>query len=114
MADRDLASPSAIDRGFLDAVGVESAPSQPEPEMLGELDAAEALQAFDAMLISRHVDFVAMALRKKGVGYYTIGSAGHEGNVAVAAALRTDDPAFLHYRSGGFFLERAARAGYEH
>ncbi|MEM6996732.1 MAG: thiamine pyrophosphate-dependent enzyme, partial [Myxococcota bacterium] len=73
-----------------------------------------ALQAFDAMLASRQLDFVAMKLRSQGRGFYTIGSAGHEGNVAVAAALRTDDPAFLHYRSGGFFLERAARAGYEH
>src|SRR6185503_9531818 len=32
---------------------------------------------------------------------------GHEGNAAVAAALRPSDPAFLHYRSGGFFVARA-------
>src|SRR6185503_12878160 len=32
---------------------------------------------------------------------------GHEGNAAVAAALRPTDPAFLHYRSGGFFVARA-------
>ena len=47
-------------------------------------------------------------LRAQGEGFYTIGSAGHEGNAAVAAALRPTDPALLHYRSGGFFL-RAPR-----
>ncbi len=44
----------------------------------------------------------------QGKGYYTIGSSGHEGNAAVAAALRPTDPALLHYRSGAFFLARAA------
>ncbi|MFK7992145.1 MAG: thiamine pyrophosphate-dependent enzyme, partial [Sandaracinaceae bacterium] len=32
---------------------------------------------------------------------------GHEGNAAVAAALRVTDPALLHYRSGAFYLARA-------
>ena len=36
-------------------------------------------------------------------GFHTIGSSGHEGNAAVAAALRGTDPALLHYRSGAFF-----------
>ena len=45
----------------------------------------------------------------QGKGYYTIGSSGHEGNAAVAAALRPTDPALLHYRSGAFFLARAAQ-----
>ena len=33
--------------------------------------------------------------------------AGHEGNAALAAALRPNDPALLHYRSGGFYCARA-------
>ena len=49
-------------------------------------------------------------LRSQGKGYYTIGSSGHEGNAAVAAALRPTDPALLHYRSGGF-LPGPRRAG---
>uniref|UniRef100_UPI003570D6C8 thiamine pyrophosphate-dependent enzyme n=1 Tax=Micromonospora lutea TaxID=419825 RepID=UPI003570D6C8 len=49
-------------------------------------------------------------LRSFGEGYYTIGSAGHEGNAAVAAALRPTDPALLHYRSGAFYCVRAAQA----
>jgi len=71
------------------------------------LTVAEALRLFDAQLASRHIDHAARALRAKGFGYYTIGSAGHEGNAAVAAALRPTDPALLHYRSGGFYLARA-------
>lgn len=66
------------------------------------------LALFDVALTSRHLDLTARWLRSQGTGYYTIGSSGHEGNAAVAAALRPTDPALLHYRSGGFFLARAA------
>jgi 2-oxoisovalerate dehydrogenase E1 component len=73
------------------------------------IDRARAL--FEAQATSRHLDFAARALQKRGVGYYTIGSAGHEGNAAVAEALRVTDPALLHYRSGAFFVARAAQHG---
>ena len=43
----------------------------------------------------------------KGLGFYTIGSSGHEANALVAAAVRPTDPALLHYRSGAFYLARA-------
>ena len=52
---------------------------------------------------------MARDLHARGVGYYTIGSAGHESNAAVAMALRPTDPALLHYRSGGFYCARAAQ-----
>jgi 2-oxoisovalerate dehydrogenase E1 component len=65
------------------------------------------LGLFDSQLGSRHLDLAARWLRSLGEGFYTIGSSGHEGNAAVAAALRPTDPALLHYRSGGFYLERA-------
>src|SRR5262249_56432599 len=48
-------------------------------------------------------------MQQQGGGYYTISSAGQEGNAALAAALRPDDPALLHYRSGGFYCARAAQ-----
>ena len=51
-------------------------------------------------------------MRAAGVGYYTIGSSGHEANAAVAMALRPTDPALLHYRSGAFYLARAEQAGH--
>ena len=72
------------------------------------LTARVCLALFDVALASRHLDLAARYLRSQGKGYYTIGSSGHEGNGAVAAALRPTDPALLHYRSGAFFLARAA------
>ena len=75
------------------------------------LTAERCLELFDAQLASRHIDAAARWLRGRGTGYYTIGSAGHESNAAVAAALRLTDPALLHYRSGAFYLVRSAQAG---
>jgi 2-oxoisovalerate dehydrogenase E1 component len=71
------------------------------------LTATALVRLFDAQLASRHLDHAARWLRAQGHGYYTIGSAGHESNALVAAALRPTDPALLHYRSGGFYLARA-------
>jgi 2-oxoisovalerate dehydrogenase E1 component len=68
-----------------------------------------ARRLFDAQLASRHLDLAGRWLRSFDEGYYTISSAGHEGNAAVAAALRPSDPALLHYRSGGFYCARAAQ-----
>ncbi len=73
------------------------------------LTGAQARRLFDAQLASRHLDLAARWLRSFDEGYYTIGSAGHEGNAAVAAALRPSDPALLHYRSGAFYCARAAQ-----
>jgi 2-oxoisovalerate dehydrogenase E1 component len=80
------------------------------PVRLGSaLSVAAALEIFDAQATSRQLDFTARSLQADGHGYYTIGSAGHESNAAVAAALRPTDPALLHYRSGGFYQARAAQ-----
>ncbi|WP_203900533.1 thiamine pyrophosphate-dependent enzyme [Virgisporangium aliadipatigenens] len=73
------------------------------------LSGERARQLFDAQLASRHLDLAARWLRSFDEGYYTIGSSGHEGNAAVAAALRPGDPALLHYRSGAFYCARAAQ-----
>jgi 2-oxoisovalerate dehydrogenase E1 component len=72
-----------------------------------------ALELFECQIGSRQLDHAARWLRGQGLGFYTIGSAGHEGNAALAAALRPTDPALLHYRSGGFYLARAQQAGHE-
>jgi 2-oxoisovalerate dehydrogenase E1 component len=72
---------------------------------------AEAETIWRAQVDSRHCDVAARWLQGRGLGFYTIGSAGHESNAAVALALRPTDPALLHYRSGGFYLARAAQAG---
>ena len=69
------------------------------------------LGLFDAMAGSRQLDIHARRMRERGQGFYTIGSAGHESNAVVALALRTSDPALLHYRSGSFYLARSMQAG---
>ena len=56
------------------------------------LTGERCLELFDAQLASRHLDLAARWLRKRKAGFYTIGSSGHEGNAAVAAALRADRP----------------------
>ena len=71
------------------------------------LTAREALALFESQASSRHLDLVARELKVDGQSFYTIGSSGHEGNAAIAAALRPTDMAFLHYRSGAFFVQRA-------
>ncbi len=68
---------------------------------------AELNQLFLSMLSSRLLDLRSRLLQAKGQSFYTIGSSGHEANAAVAAQLRVSDPAFLHYRSGAFFIERS-------
>jgi 2-oxoisovalerate dehydrogenase E1 component len=73
------------------------------------LSVRTALELFDAQAASRHLDFAARSLQAEGKGFYTISSAGHESNAALAAALRPTDPALLHYRSGGFYQARAAQ-----
>ncbi len=72
-----------------------------------DLTAAAALALFEDQLTSRQVDVAARELKKTDRSYYTISSAGHEDNAVVGARLRVDDPAFLHYRSGGFFMARS-------
>ncbi|MFT4628154.1 MAG: 2-oxoisovalerate dehydrogenase E1 component, partial [Myxococcota bacterium] len=105
---------TVVDRSFLE--GVRSrAPAPPRtdldsPVRAGStLTAREALELFEAQVQSRLLDLLARELKTQGHSFYTIGGSGHEGNAAVAAALRTDDMAFLHYRSGAFFLTRAGR-----
>jgi len=71
------------------------------------LSVAVALGLFEDQLASRQIDVAARELKKTDRSFYTISSAGHENNAVIGARLRPDDPAFLHYRSGGFFMARA-------
>lgn len=109
-----MTTPQDLDERFREAVaaltaGPDRRPAdQPVREGSG-LTGDAALELYDAQLTSRHLDLAARWLRSFGEGFYTIGSAGHEGNAAVAAALRLTDPALLHYRSGAFYCARAAQ-----
>ncbi len=84
-----------------------SAPSPDAPVVPGSLcTVRDFIELFDSQLISRHLDLMARVLRVKNKVFYTIGSSGHEGNAMIARLTRHTDPAFLHYRSGGFMAER--------
>ncbi len=101
-----------LDQHFIQTVGgLAGGPARPDgaaPVRPGSsLDGDTLLAIFDAQAQSRHLDFAARWMQQQGRGFYTISSAGHEGNAAVAAALRPSDPALLHYRSGAFYCARA-------
>jgi hypothetical protein len=85
----------------------EPKPAPHEPVLDGSAcTAADFLELFESQLVSRHLDLMARVLRVQQKVFYTIGSSGHEGNAMVARLARHTDPAFLHYRSGGFMAER--------
>ena len=104
-----MTSNESVDAHFLRHVT--RLPQKVLPGRSGSLTAERCLELFDAQIGSRHLDLAARWLRAQNKGFYTIGSSGHEGNAALAAALRPTDPALVHYRSGGFYLARAAQAG---
>ncbi|MDH5824372.1 thiamine pyrophosphate-dependent enzyme [Luteimonas sp. RD2P54] len=86
---------------------VGAAPADDAPVLPGSaLDARGFVELLESQLISRHLDLMARVLRVQNKVFYTIGSSGHEGNAMVARLTRHTDPAFLHYRSGGFMAER--------
>ena len=98
-----------IDANFTRAISALSATAVPAdldaPLRSGyRLTGRKALELFESMLSSRHLDLTARELKARGEGFYTIGASGHECNAAVAAATRPTDPAFLHYRAGAFFV----------
>src|SRR4051812_20249574 len=109
-----VTTPQDLDERFRAAVGALTAaddkrePDDPVRDGTA-LTGAHARRLFDAQLASRHLDLAARWLRSFDEGFYTIGSSGHEGNAAVAAALRPSDPALLHYRSGALYCARAAQ-----
>jgi 2-oxoisovalerate dehydrogenase E1 component len=83
------------------------------PGTAGGSSSAEAAALWRAQVDSRLCDHAARWLQAQKLGYYTVGSAGHESNAAVALALRPTDPALLHYRSGGFYLARSGQVGHD-
>ncbi|MEH0938705.1 thiamine pyrophosphate-dependent enzyme [Micromonospora psammae] len=113
-----MTTPQDLDDRFRETLGALPTPERrrdpAEPVRPdGPLTGRQLLALFDAQATSRQLDLAGRWLRSFDEGYYTIGSAGHEGNAAVAAALRPTDPALLHYRSGAFYCVRAAQAAGE-
>jgi hypothetical protein len=110
-----VTTPQNLDERFRDAIT--ALPHPPGDRRAADdavrdgtaLTGARALELFDAQLASRHLDLAARWLRSFNEGFYTIGSSGHEGNAAVAAALAPTDPALLHYRSAAFYCTRSGK-----
>ncbi|GGX91976.1 MFS transporter [Litchfieldella qijiaojingensis] len=94
---------------FLAALGEDDWPEPAHAWTLDAvgLDATGLVELFESQLMSRHLDLHARRLQARGEAFYTIGSAGHEGNAAIARALRPTDPAFLHYRDAAFLIQRS-------
>jgi 2-oxoisovalerate dehydrogenase E1 component len=100
-----------LDRYLAEASAVSSCLEPNAPLSPGSgLTAQRALELFEDQYTSRVLDVVARELKRDKKSFYTISSAGHEQNAVLGALLRTDDPCFLHYRSGALMMARARRA----
>ncbi|MEO1154167.1 MAG: thiamine pyrophosphate-dependent enzyme [Pseudomonadota bacterium] len=96
---------SIVDTAFRTRVAAGDLPPGAPPN--GQLGSDLAASLFRAGCLSRALDLQSRAMQASGQGFYTIGSSGHEGMAAVAAALRPTDMAFLHYRDAAFQIARA-------
>lgn len=94
-----------VHENFLRRVAQGDLPQGAEPH--GPLRREAAVQLYRSGCLTRALDIVSRRMQAAGEGFYTIGSSGHEGMAAVAAALRPTDMAFLHYRDAAFQIERA-------
>ncbi len=84
------------------------------PESINELTISDVsispsklISIFESQVYSRHMDLKARELKEKGKCFYTIGSSGHESNAVFGNIFPYTDIAFLHYRSGAFYIERS-------
>ncbi|SFU02163.1 dehydrogenase E1 component subunit alpha/beta [Sedimentitalea nanhaiensis] len=94
-----------VHENFLRRVAQADLP-QGKPAAQGLSDPA-AVGLFRSQCLSRALDRRSRAMQAAGQGFYTIGSSGHEGMAAIAAALRPTDMALLHYRDAAFQIQRA-------
>jgi 2-oxoisovalerate dehydrogenase E1 component len=107
LTDRVVAVEQALDELLATLPASEATRAPDAPLVDGSaLTVAAAVSLFEDQLRSRAIDVAARELKARGEGYYTISSAGHEDDAVVGAILRTTDPAFLHYRSGGLVMAR--------
>lgn len=93
----------------LEGYSVAGAPGEADPPIAsdGGLRGSDLIQLLESQIVTRHQDLEARRMRARDEGFYTIGSAGHEGNAVVGRLTRHTDMAFLHYRSGAFMAERS-------
>ena len=101
--------PTILDEAFARRVAAHDFPAPRANSPVTSVAPHVLVDLFDSQIMSRHLDL--WARRSKGKTFYSIGSSGHEGTAAMAAATRTTDMAFLHYRDGAFLIQRKKQAG---
>ncbi len=100
-----------VHENFLNRVKSEDFPNPRSSVSLEDagLNTSQLVEMFETQVLSRHLDLQSRKLQARGEGFYTIGSSGHEGNAAIAAAFRIGDMAFLHYRDAAFHIQRSKK-----
>lgn len=101
--------PTILDAAFSRRVAAHDFPASRTKLPVADVAPHVLVDLFDSQIMSRHLDL--WARRSKGKTFYSIGSSGHEGTAAMAAATRSTDMAFLHYRDGSFLIQRKKQAG---
>jgi len=101
--------PTILDEAFSRRVAAHDFPASRNNAAHSSLALHVLVDLFDSQIMSRHLDL--WARRSKGKTFYSIGSSGHEGTAAMAAATRSTDMAFLHYRDAAFLIQRKKQAG---
>lgn len=101
--------PTILDAAFSRRVAAQDFPAARLNPPITGVAPHVLVDLFDSQIMSRHLDL--WARRSKGKTFYSIGSSGHEGTAAMAAATRSTDMAFLHYRDGSFLIQRKKQAG---
>lgn len=100
---------SVVDEQFLVRVKAADFPAARSVISLRDagMDKKLAIDIFDSQIKSRVLDLIARELKEKSLSFYTIGSSGHENNAVFGQVFPYTDMAFLHYRSGAFYIQRA-------
>jgi len=101
--------PTILDEAFSRLVAAHDFPASRNNAASQSVAQHMLVDLFDSQIMSRHLDL--WARRSKGKTFYSIGSSGHEGTAAMAAATRATDMAFLHYRDAAFLIQRKKQAG---
>lgn len=98
-----------VDENFINFVKSSKFPESRTLVSIEQADilAEELIDLFESQIISRHLDLRARILKNSNLCFYTIGSAGHEGNAVFGKYFKHTDMAFLHYRCGAFMIQRS-------
>ena len=98
-----------VDQNFTKCVNDGNLPKARTNLLLSQtnIQSSALISIFESQVFSRHMDLKARLLKNEGKCFYTIGSSGHEGNAVFGKVFPYTDMAFLHYRSGPFFIERS-------